>query len=321
MRGSIAAMNPITSNYTDRMHAVAIFDLLGQKDALRAWAEHADGATVDYDALRSEIDSSAGRVMDLRLQIRDMIEGWKPDLAKWDRYPQAKRDKARSLLKLDLRMQVFGDTVVLYAPAHLSDEHPTLMELYSIIHGAGSIMLSYLARGIPVRGAIEIGRGIELGNGDLYGPVLAYAHQLESEVAKQPRVVVGPRAVGLLEEVARLDGPSIDESFGSKMARVCLDVIRNGSNAKEVDFLGKRFADWCKHRSLNPFEPGLKFVFSQIERFSSCSDSRQKKVCDELVRRYNVVRDYYFAMRPLWKWSVTTSGGEPAAAADAGRTE
>ena len=59
------------------------------------------------------------------------------------------------------------------------------------------------------RGGIEIGAGIELSDGDLYGPVLNNVHQLEEKVANYPRVVIGKR----LDNFIHSEGQPVDIEY------------------------------------------------------------------------------------------------------------
>lgn len=48
------------------------------------------------------------------------------------------------------------------------------------------------------RAGVEVGLGTELDNGEIYGPVLYKAYELESKVAEYPRIVVGKELINYL---------------------------------------------------------------------------------------------------------------------------
>jgi hypothetical protein len=66
-----------------------------------------------------------------------------------------------------------------------------MSSIFKLFVLAGAHCFLGLAKGQPVRGALEVGWGIELHPGELYGAVVARAYELESEVAGYPRIVIG----------------------------------------------------------------------------------------------------------------------------------
>jgi hypothetical protein len=66
------------------------------------------------------------------------------------------------------------------------------------------LMLSCLAEGIPLRGAIEVGMGVEMDGQELSGQVMVSCHELESRLAQTIRIVVGPALLSMVEQGRRL---------------------------------------------------------------------------------------------------------------------
>lgn len=93
----------------------------------------------------------------------------------------------------------FSDHVCISCPAEM--EHA--MTAISVIVGA--MALSLLEKGFLVRGALVAGPLIHAGT-RILGPALIEAHEIESRVAKYPRIVLSDRALGyaLLEPETRI---------------------------------------------------------------------------------------------------------------------
>jgi hypothetical protein len=90
---------------------------------------------------------------------------------------------------------------------------------------SGAMCFLGLASGRPVRGAIETAWGVEIYPGELYGAVLARAYELESNVAKYPRIVVGPETVKLLHVFSKNDSEDIYSESDKSLAELCLNML------------------------------------------------------------------------------------------------
>lgn len=54
----------------------------------------------------------------------------------------------------------------------------------------GLVCFRGLAKGDPVRVGLDIARGVELKDNELYGCVVAKSHSLENQIAGYPRIAV-----------------------------------------------------------------------------------------------------------------------------------
>ena len=61
------------------------------------------------------------------------------------------------------------------------------------------MFLVTLVWGHPARGGLDVGLGVEIAPGEVYGAALERAYQLESEVAQHPRLVIGKELVAYLD--------------------------------------------------------------------------------------------------------------------------
>jgi hypothetical protein len=122
----------------------------------------------------------------------------------------------------------------------LSNEtHFALGSVWSILHSCATMMVGGLAQGFAFRAGIAIGAGYCGEQGDIYGPVLAEAYRLESEVAVYPRVVLSDDMVNWLRAIGPRPCPSDMETRVTLDLRDdCLDsVMKDGDGVFAIDYL------------------------------------------------------------------------------------
>lgn len=274
-------------------YSVALFDLLGQQEALKEWSASVGPQLSEQSRLVPALRKTVGRVVPLRKKVREHIMGVAPDKREYLRFSAELQESARQALDLDIRFQFFGDTIVLYAPPHAANGYSTLHEIYHMIGEAAALMIDCLAQQTPIRGAIDFGPAQEIGPNDLYGPALASVHHLESKCAEHPRVLVGPGAINLIQKVSMENGDTPEVKLGREIGRLCRKMIRPVGELWEVDYLGKPSAEILKTRYREAFTRGLRFAESEFDRFTKTGN-------DTLAQRYRILRDYYFQKQALW---------------------
>jgi hypothetical protein len=158
-----------------------------------------------------------------------------------------------------------------------------------------------LACGIPIRGAIEVGIGVEFWPGELYGPVLLNAHRLESTVAQYPRIVVSPQACHYMNTQAITLGTGIGGMLNATMAGLCISLVCIDHDGVPIlDFLGKGFREIAGQCEGDKYPinrdcviEGLVFVNKEYERF-------KKEGNYKLAGRYFLLKQYYETRKHLW---------------------
>ncbi|MBC7819505.1 MAG: hypothetical protein IAG10_21695 [Planctomycetaceae bacterium] len=100
-------------------------------------------------------------------------------------------------------------------------------------------MIYSLVNGIVPRGAIDFGFGVENYEDEIYGPVLASCHHLESKVADWPRVVVGEGLYRELQNGADTVPQDPAASLNVAFAKEALHwVAKDAHDIYFVDYLG-----------------------------------------------------------------------------------
>jgi hypothetical protein len=168
-------------------HVVCLIDLLGQKDKLANWDKIPAGRLPPKDFTRA-LSDTAGVVLKFKEKFLHYFSdpAWNR-LPAMDFLPEAKKldfaDFCERCNEADVCVQQFSDTFVFYARMLTSHEDVTSGAFLKMTTACCSAMVESLAEGVPLRGALCIGPGVELAKHNFYGPALAEAHHLESKVA------------------------------------------------------------------------------------------------------------------------------------------
>ena len=94
----------------------------------------------------------------------------------------------------------------------------------------------FVAVGVPIRGGVEVGLGVEMFEHEYYGRVLVDAYLIESTAADYPRVLVGPRLLNYLAALER--GPFTDERLATPPEGCSIRCSEEGAAAPWVACLG-----------------------------------------------------------------------------------
>lgn len=139
----------------------------------------------------------------------------------------------------DLSYVAFSDLVVrlspLRDPSSLEELSDRLTTEMSDIAAAQTLLCQ---RGIVIRGAITSGK-ILSHSGRLFGPGLIRAYDLETRVARYPRVILDSSLVDRLGLSPWLDDPAADgEDFEHHVLEPCQYCVRDSDGEVFVDYLG-----------------------------------------------------------------------------------
>jgi len=278
-----------------RYYVVGLVDVLGQEaelEKLSAIPRASDKEKQYIEAVRR----TWGVVYLLRESFRGYYKTQKgpKDQARYETLTQDGKAEYERLMDVDFGMQQFSDTVVSYSPLRNRHGELTTRGVYGITCACANMMMVNLAKGIPLRGAVEIGVAAELASGEIYGPALSHAYNLECQVAQYPRIVVGPEFIRYLSKLI-LDAEETNQGkFNKAMAQFCLDLLRiDDDGSMLVDFLGPRMRELVGEGHRDLVKKGLQFVSSEHERFRREGDRK-------LALRYSLLRGYYLFRAQDW---------------------
>lgn len=278
-------------------HVVCLVDVLGQKDKLAQWATLPDDGQVTQEFIQA-LRQTVGTVLAFRDQFVDLF----------NRFDQCTMPNKLTVLSVeqqqqyhrfktgDVKVQRFSDTFLFSSQIPNTYGDVSIMPIYRVVTACGTAMLTSLATKTPVRGAICIGAGAELEDKSFYGPALAEAYRLESDVADYPRVVVSPAVCQFLVEGQTY---SLDRDINQimrQMANTCRSLLHRDEDGHwTVDFLGKGMRKLIgpNPRFVEAVERAADFVRSEATRFREVGNKK-------LAIRYELLWRYVESRLPLW---------------------
>lgn len=271
-------------------YAAVFIDLLGQRDALRGCGLLPDKLDEFIPIARKTI----GPIVGLHNEFRQFYESLQaqsdPSVV-----AEENREKYLKATRTALRFQRFSDGLVAYLSlAHDQDYFP-INGVYSLIAASGSLCFLDLAKRQPLRGGLEIAWGAELNEDELYGCVVAKSYELESKIAKYPRIALGSEIVGYLENHARLPGDDLDTQYIRELARICTAMIVVADDGVPmVDYLGAGFKKYIANNVTDElYTKAAQFVDSQIVHWERIGN-------DTLHARYLELRKYFEKNKENW---------------------
>lgn len=204
-------------------YVVAMVDILNQRQALAQWprlAKEGETSPEFKAALRNTLGQTLALAENFRNFIRSFESPIDPHLL--EQLPPEQVKHFQQLVAVEMRSWTFSDTAVVYTPIREVDGVFPLKEVHGVLAAVGITLVSGLATGIVLRAGVTMGMCAELPDGQVYGPALAEAHRLESEVAEYPRAVIGKQLAGFLRHVRDAPNDAPLASIGRAMAQDCL---------------------------------------------------------------------------------------------------
>ncbi len=294
----IPATSGDNREYVIQSYIVCIIDLWGQSQRLIGWE------TLPRDGRPTpEIIKAFGDTVGAVRNFREMFEHFFERFSiinltdqELGRLAPEQREQFLRMREAVRTTQQFSDTFVFYAPVDNSFGDRTGAALYSVLGAAAIGLLAGLAGEVPSRGAITVGTGTEIDPGNFYGPALVMAHEMESQIAEYPRVVLSQEAV---EFAHRKSGFSRDaeierllvQHHQSPPALLCTD----SDGMTIVDFMGEEI------QSVVSAIPELAEMGSQAYRFARSEAARfESEGNTKLARRYNQLLHYMRPRLSIW---------------------
>lgn len=286
-------------------YAMAFIDILGQKDQFNALDER----VLEHDS-RSLIEVHKNTVMyvdRLRIMFEDFFKAIQAPIPPSTIHANNQQIYAE-MMSADLIIQRYSDFIQAAVSLHTENYHSRAVKgVFGLFMGCGSMLLLALSTKKAFRAGIDVGLGTLLDNGELYGPVAYRAYELESKIAKYPRIVVGSKLIeylsGLLAETRQFEGQTErDIKFCAMAASTCLNVISKDSDGTLiVDYLGPGFLD-CLYKDMNDtdkaqykanYRSAFKFVSEERDRWTGLNNAK-------LSGSYSRLLEYFERSKPAW---------------------
>jgi hypothetical protein len=125
----------------------------------------------------------------------------------------------------DVNSYAFSDSLIFYAS--LNTQQGRLVPVsscFSILAALACAQLWSLARGVPFRGGVEVGRAAIFNGNQILGPALSDAVKLE-EQAQFPRILIGEEFYRYLQLNSQLPLDTPESRVNRKFAEICIGHI------------------------------------------------------------------------------------------------
>lgn len=205
----------------------AYCDLLGQKEELMKITALSHGPETQ-PAVIAILKRTAGRVMNVRQGFTNYFEAARRGSTDHlERLTPKERAEYLRMRTLTFHQVGFSDSFVISVPLGTSEEFGSAtaaMGMWTALWGLAAMTLMTMSLGIPIRGGVDVERGVTLFSEEVYGPGLVRAYELESTIAKYPRLVIGRGLIDYLEFL-ELEGTTKWHAAARSMARKTRELI------------------------------------------------------------------------------------------------
>lgn len=175
-------------------YCVCFIDLLGQRNAAQGQGLLPNiSSEAEEEAFQEVLSNNIGGILQLQRAVEEMEKALLPDPNSPLRESLSDEERIRwdELQRKSVNTQFWSDGFVKYACLGHPEIKCVVNGVFEIFCTAGYFCMLGLVRHRPVRGGIDIAWGAEIRPGQLYGPAIIRAYELESEIAQYPRIVIG----------------------------------------------------------------------------------------------------------------------------------
>lgn len=238
-------MDQASNNLFTGYYLVVYFDLLGQSSTLQAIVSLPDTES-EMDGFIQSLKQTVGRVLLVReLFTRFFRTAVKPDLTAVR--PEDRPEYADALSRVQPIVYGLSDATVIAVPLFgdsVKARCAAVNSVHDALAAACGVMMSLLTIEIPCRAGIEVGIATQIGEHEVYGPVLERAVHLESSVAGSLRIAVGPNVLEYLESVGQNRAENRLGMCMQDTATRCRQwIITDEDGVDILDFLGSALLD------------------------------------------------------------------------------
>jgi len=281
---------PLTVGY----YLVAFIDVLGQKERLGELADLPTTTdTAGHKKFIEGLKDTYGTIEGFRRTFERFFQGFLkgPQISE---IPEPLRVEFMALRAMSVKTQRFADTVLLYAPLRNDVAKAPINGVYAVLLACGASYLTMLAGRHACRGGIDVGVAFEPHDGEIYGPALFSAYDLERTVAQYPRIAIGQSLIDYLTHIAQAPGDDPVARYSRKLANRCLGLLaRDIDGCPFLDVLGEGYDHAVGGpRPLDQIVPqAYAFVIEEAQRAKDAKNSK-------LAFRYTLLRQYFEARHP-----------------------
>ena len=147
--------------------------------------------------------------------------------------------------------------------------------IHAILASCATLIPTLLSVGIPIRGGIDLGIGVEFITGEIYGPVLQSAYHLENMVAKYPRIVVGKNLNKFIQSNILTSKAECKEGISGENYDKHVHWIGTHTDGVQIiDYLGKSAQLMTGGFMVNVNKKAYKYVSKEYKRLKQIGDTK-----------------------------------------------
>jgi len=268
-------------------YLIVFVDILGQRRLLSEMAALPDQSDpAQMEQFRTLLKKTVGMVNRLRQSFRQFFEHASPP-----RDPEGLTPDQRILYKQatnnPLESQALSDFVVISLSLRDDSCRLPMRGVYSALFSAASTFITMLAEGCPIRGGIDLGLGVELSDGDVYGPALVRAHALESQIAQYPRIIIGDHLKQYLDYQRLRPETDVFATLNKKLAEATGGLLAVDDDGYPfLDYLGEGLPSIRGVLGQKTITNAREFITKESIRYQQEKNSK-------LAFRYTLLRNYF----------------------------
>ncbi len=285
--------------YTFRHYVVAFLDILGQRDSLRKVKSLPDQENQEeFDTFISIIKETLGATETFRSLFFKFFNAFKKERP----IPNGLSPEQLVIYKklkeigktLVPKLQTFSDTIILYVPLSDDDGNVYTDGIYTTLISISGSFIGMMAAGYIFRGGVDIGIAVEINEQEVYGPAVLKAYDLESKIAKYPRIVMGDELIEFLRDSTNLPDSSSDSMHNKVMSLKCFELLfEDGDCRFALDYLG----EGVQKIAGEVFAPLVPRAVDFLQRQAKMI---KKKRNPDLFLRYESLSNYFDERLDLW---------------------
>lgn len=282
-------------------HLVGFFDVLGQSSKLRQLTRLPESEAQRDEVIRI-LKSTVGVVLGVRGMFKDFFDAFAGSTEFAKALPTPERELLMNATDAKVVYRGISDSfIVTVCLAETGLPPAPVNGVYRAFVAAAGMWLLALSIGHPIRGGIDVGMAIDIGDNEVYGPVLDNAYRLESSVAGGPRIVVGDGCIDYLRFVQGRPQTDVHAKVASAIASWCLWMLRRDHDGLvTLDPLGDRMLQISR---TIPGTPGANIA----DRVTPAHDMVRLQLADaqrqgdtKLTFRYLQLLRYFDQRAPHW---------------------
>jgi hypothetical protein len=277
-------------------YLVAVIDILGQRQLLREMR----GIPQKTDQKQmaefvSLLKETAGTVIALRNAFNNFFKQWNNQHLDLNRLTSEQKKIFQKFRSNPLRSKTISDSIVFFMSLRDDVNKVPMKGIYAALASAASAFLTMLAAGIVIRGGIDVGVGLELLDGEVYGAALSRAYELEIKKAQYPRILIGDELVRYIKWQQDKPEEDVFSAMNKIVASFCTKLIAIDLDGLPfLDYLGDGFKMvFGKDLCFDIVKEAYDFV---LKESAKCQDLQDSK----LASRYTLLRNYFDNRMHIW---------------------